>query len=355
MEIYDGLDFEILDESGAIIEDEDDALVVWDSPEAKYIDNTKLLNSLLDFLPPCFNIESDKELVFSIDYTAGTFVCEFKDQYCRIWTTSAVKPTYVIDLDGKTIGDLAGVITLLPGFDIHGFEGDDSSAFRIIPGTISDGLVYAFTSNMWALFQAFALELAEMLGKIKEGLRQFAIPGATGVQQDYWGSFFDVARAVDESDVDYAQRIMMSIQLPKSNNIAMEMIIQKVLGHTVQVVDLGGIDGDTMLMNNAETLIHNPAWVLYNPGIVPAEPCTFGILLEDGIFETMSHQDFTNLKNLILAVKQSGTRPKLIWRNSLGLVLLMNNVLRPINDPDWPVAVSREYYRGYYSMYLDTY
>ena len=80
----------------------------------------------------------------------------------------------------------------------------------------------------------------------------------------------------------------------------------------------------------------------------------FGVVLnQEGAATTLRYADLLVLRDWIFAIKQAGTRPKLIWRG-LGPVMLMNNVDTPMHDTDWTMAnCSNQSFYGWSSMYLD--
>ena len=312
------------------------------------VNNTALLKSMLDFLPDCWNVNPQKEIVFTVTAATGIVKIEIQDMQLAVWHGSEIKPVCKIDLVGKTIAAVAAEICATPGLEVVGGSADKSSAGRLIYGTTTDGRVYAFTSTTWAIFQAFALELGELLASVKEALRHLSIPGATGIVQNYWGDYFACDRSPSELDNVYGQRILAQIKIPRSNNVAMEMFVKTVLGYSVVITDLGMADGTVLIMNNTGYTV-NSSNIIFKMGIAPAEPCTFAIALQDGVFLLKDEED--KLRELICEIKESGTRPKLFWKG-LGNTMIMNRTDTPMHDTGWILMIPRENYRGWYAKYL---
>jgi len=114
---------------------------------------------------------------------------------------------------------------------------------------------------------------------------------------------------------------------------------------------LGYSVGSFMLMNDTSTPIHDKDYYLWNIGMGPAEPCTFGIILQPGDFSAMTQEVFTDLRDLVYSNMEAGTRPKLIF-TEVPAMMLMNDITTPINDTDWPMAMTFQRYNQYFAMFI---
>jgi hypothetical protein len=107
--------------------------------------------------------------------------------------------------------------------------GDDQSS--------SADSLRVFQSNLWALLDAYAIEIDEADRQIVNGIAQLQIGTATGEILDYWGEFFGVPRNSNELDPEYRTRMIVEILRPKNNKIAIENAIEEVVGDRVELYE----------------------------------------------------------------------------------------------------------------------
>jgi P2-related tail formation protein len=97
---------------------------------------------------------------------------------------------------------------------------------------------YVYTSLLWAYLEAVSVELASAKRAIVEMLEQMSIRGARDFWLDYWGKdHFGVPREDEETDEDYAVRIIVEILRPRGNNKAIDLILVETFGLDFDTVD----------------------------------------------------------------------------------------------------------------------
>lgn len=65
-------------------------------------------------------------------------------------------------------------------------------------------------------------------------------PGAAGAFLDEWGRWLQVPRYLNESDADYAKRIVSEAMAPSTTNLGMAQLLENMLGVEVIVQDANG-------------------------------------------------------------------------------------------------------------------
>lgn len=96
----------------------------------------------------------------------------------------------------------------------------------------------AHNSLLWALFDAYALELDIAATAATAAPDQMAPQTAEGFWLDELGRYYGVPRLPDEADTLYAPRIVEEVLRPKSNNLAMAAIIEATTGQPTTVTDV---------------------------------------------------------------------------------------------------------------------
>ncbi len=275
---------------------------------------------MLDYLPPCFNMDPLKELAFVISSPTQQILFTIEGFFFQLWVGGSFTPALSVDLRFYTIGDLVSMLNGLSlDLEVTEVAFSDKSALRLLPtANDSSGRVYIFTNTTWALMGAMALELMDAQVALRECIRQMTIVGATGIIQDYWGSFANVLRNAGEDDTLYGQRVLVEVKAPKTNNMALEIIINIVMGVDVSVIDLGVVSAlNVMYMNDISTPIQNPSYCLWDYS-TPAMyfSSSFGVVLNGMTIEDLSSEQLSQLEGLLLDYKAAGISPAIVWKGS---------------------------------------
>lgn len=117
---------------------------------------------------------------------------------------------------------------LASGALLEGSGNDDSSEHDQLK---------VFQSNLWALLDAYSVEIDAADRQIVEGIAQLYIGTASDEILDYWCEFFGVVRNQGESDPDYRARTIAEVLRPKSNKIAIENSISEIVGDRVELYE----------------------------------------------------------------------------------------------------------------------
>lgn len=149
-----------------------------------------------------------------------------------------------VDLESVTVDELASALSTA-GCDVLYQNPDLSSrlAAILIDGegreSVSNGdHLYAYSSLVWAIMDAYAVELetAERDG-IDGGLRQAYMHTAEGDWLDYWGEYFGIPRDDGELDAPYLRRIVVEVLRPRNNAIAIEAAVEDIIGRQVMLFE----------------------------------------------------------------------------------------------------------------------
>lgn len=140
-----------------------------------------------------------------------------------------------------TIAQLADALQA-DGFELP-FENPDMGsrgAFTLLRGTKSQGEtngdhLLAYTSLLWALYDAFGAELDEQSEQVIQALRQMVLPDAEGFWLDVWGTLYGVARYPSETDGHFAERIPDEVFRLRVNAHAIEQVILDLTGYNVRI------------------------------------------------------------------------------------------------------------------------
>lgn len=146
------------------------------------------------------------------------------------------------DLRRMTVGELVEQIEASGGF--VSFVDDDFRgrlAATLLPGRQSAPggstlAVYAYDSLLWAILDAYSVELEAASTEIDKVAAALAIPTAEGDWLDFWGDYFGVARG-NRGDVAYRAHIVAEATAERSNPIAIERAIFKATGRQVEIYE----------------------------------------------------------------------------------------------------------------------
>ncbi len=312
-----------------------------------------ILTKLLNFLPTCFNIKPEQVSVFTLAYddSKGKLEYTVEDNVFSCKTFSSFTNDLEIDLEGLTISDLVEKINTRYNYSATLHSMGSASAMRLAEINGSTGSrVYAFTSNTWAIFKTLALELKDVKKMITETLKQMSIQGSTDYITDYWCEFLNSFRKADETDISFAVRTVNNIGSPRSNNVALEIILEEYYGYSIDVIDLIFEQTSIMYMNDTNTPMHNQNYPIANSDSIEKEPGTFALIFPDNTISNWETEDIDELRALIYAVKAAGTRCKVLWSDLPDDPwMYMNDTDTPFHDSDFilPYTKSSEYFSIY--------
>ena len=98
-------------------------------------------------------------------------------------------------------------------------------------------LLSIFTSTLWAIMDAYAVELDAANTNIDEAIADLYINSATGEMLDIWGEYFADPRQIGESDAAYSQRIIVDTLRPKSNKYALINAAKAIFGSKIDIYE----------------------------------------------------------------------------------------------------------------------
>ena len=284
-----------------------------------------ILTRLLDFLPTYFNTDPLIQLGISLSHSdpAARMTFSVKNNVISACRFGVFVNDFEISLAGKTLSEVATEINAVSNYtattpDIMAAE---RALCLVDTENQVDGLAHAFTNPMWAFFKALAMELKEAKDAELEMLRHMSVPGATGIGLNYWGEYFDNTRIPGETDVVFGQRVIDEIKRPKSNNVAMEIILQAYYGFKIDVVDLDYESASVMLMNNTPTPVHNTSYPIFDSTSLAFIPAVFGLIFPDDRADTWTAAQLQELRELVYQIKATGMQPLLAWINDSNVMV----------------------------------
>lgn len=211
-----------------------------------------------------FDKSPDAETAFRVSRGEVDFTWVIFD---GVMTLDVPSKTYRYDLSKYTVGSLINrlkVDRFVVDYDTSRLFG--RSAMVLIDssgGSVqSNGdKVMGYTSILWALYSAYALELKRAKLQVAQALRQMIIWQSEGEWTDVWGKLFGVGRDSDEIDADYATRIPKEAFRIRVNKIAIEVAIRDLTGRKVFIeetwpdmfrLDVSTLSGDYRFPNDSQ-------------------------------------------------------------------------------------------------------
>lgn len=144
-------------------------------------------------------------------------------------------------LANKTVGALADELRV-DGHEIAFENADlaDRGAHVLIAGagdqSASNGdHIQAYTSLMWCLFDAYAVEVDAARYQVGQALRQMVMTQAEGEWLDVWATLYGVPRRADETDAELQARIPKEVFRLRVNGLAIEQAVTDVAGESVTI------------------------------------------------------------------------------------------------------------------------
>lgn len=312
------------------------------------------LTRLLNFLPSCFNIDPQQIAVFSVTYDDPNTMMEYtvRDNVLSARAFSSMANDFEIELEGKTIQQVADEIKIHHHYTTTVYSSGGKSALRLVEVEGSrESMVYAFTSPTWAVFKAMAMELKTAHSMMQEALRHMSVQGSTGYITDYWCEFLNNKRKLNETDIVFGLRAIEEIKLPKSNNVAMEVILQQHYGFEIKVIDLIFTQTARMAMNDITTPMHSRLFPIADASSIEKEPGVFGLIFPDNTISTWDSVKVNELRTLVHKIKAEGTRGKCFWRDLADTPwMLMNNVPTPVHDTGFILPYTKK--TEFFTLYL---
>lgn len=210
----------------------------------------KLTQRLIGYLNRVFDKGPGEVLALRLRYDGTGMTWRVAD---GVLTTSVIGGTgsaLSVNLSGYTVADLCVLLSSQPGYsveyqDMSTFTG--RSALVLLDGSgdqdKSNGdHLYGFTSVLWAYMDAVASELTLLKASISEAILQMSAKTASDEWVDEHGTFYKVARGINESDSIYAARIVSEVVKARGNNVAISQAIKTaVLADRVLVADYDSI------------------------------------------------------------------------------------------------------------------
>lgn len=203
-----------------------------------------LTRALLGNLHRVFDKDPEAQLALRLSYD-GSMQWRVEDGVLSTTVLGGSGSPLSIDLNGYTLSALATWLAQQSGYAVPYLNADlaDLSALILLDaeGDISQSNgdhLYAYTSLLYAVMEANAWDLKDAQAAIQAMLQQMDINSASGFWLRQWGSRFGVLPLPNEPDNSYGPRIVPEVLRVKSNNRALEQIVQEQTGYAVQIVDI---------------------------------------------------------------------------------------------------------------------
>lgn len=186
---------------------------------------------------PVFDKDPKAALALRVRHPAG-LVLQVAGGVLRLTSDGAVVD---YNLSDKTIGELAGQLRD-DGYGVV-FENPelaDRSAHILLAGTHNqdqsngDNLT-GYTSLLWALFGAYAVELDAAKQQVGDAIRQMVFTQAEGEWLDEWAGLYGVPRSQGEVDEALQVRLPEEVLRVRVNGLAIEQTINNLTGRSVEI------------------------------------------------------------------------------------------------------------------------
>ena len=220
-------------------------------------DRDSILKRLLSYLYASFDKNPVKILALRIGHPDGLKWQVF-NRAIHLWAYSG---SYIgtISLVGITMDGLAErliVAGCTVSYQNPAVSGRDADALIDAQGyewSSNGDHVYCYDSDLWALLDAFAIELERARDTVDAALLQAHLETSEGQWLDFWGGFFGIPRLVAEADRDYLIRMIVEVLRPRNNAMAIEQNVYLAEGVRVSLFepwmrlfawDVSEFDGD---------------------------------------------------------------------------------------------------------------
>lgn len=203
----------------------------------------QLTKKLLSFLNRVFDKDPRRFLALRLSYS-GPMTWEVRDAV--LTTNVGGDDGLSVDLTQYTIAELVDFLSGQPGYVVPFAAPPELASLGArclldgegdIEKSNGDHL-YGYESALWAVLEAYALELGRAARAIAEMLKQMSTTTASDVWLDELGGYYGIPRAAGEADAQYGPRIIAEVLRPRANNIAIENAIRIYTGQSAKVTDV---------------------------------------------------------------------------------------------------------------------
>lgn len=200
-----------------------------------------MIERLLASLYSAFDKDPHPHIVLRVRHPDGV-AWRVADRVLSV-STEAGAPLAVIDLHGKKLGQVAEqlqgagcqIVYLNPEFAQR--AGDVLLDGRGRQSQSNGDALSAFSSVLWSLLDAFALELQAADDGVASALRQLYLGTAEGEFLEVWGDYFGLLRLAGESDEQYRVRIITETLRPRVTKLAIERAVRDSTGNDVELYE----------------------------------------------------------------------------------------------------------------------
>lgn len=209
-----------------------------------------LTHKLVGYLNRVFDRDPKPALALRLRYAGASMRWKVSDGVLTTTVTGGAGAALSIDLSTHTVASLAALLAAQTGYSVP--YQDTGALAGLSALVLLDGEgdqdksngdhLRGYTSVLWACLDAVANELTLVRAAIAEALLQMSARTAEGGWVDEHGSYYNVVRAIGESDVAYASRIVAEVIKARGNNVAMgEAIKTAVHADDVAVKDYASV------------------------------------------------------------------------------------------------------------------
>ena len=95
--------------------------------------------------------------------------------------------------------------------------------------------LWVYTSLLWVVLDAFALELERVQVQIPNAIREIDYYDSDSQFTDYWSNWWGIPRILGESDLAFKDRTIYEITRPKNNPYCMEVTLKHMFGEYFRI------------------------------------------------------------------------------------------------------------------------
>lgn len=312
----------------------------------------KLTAKLLAFLHRIF--EKDPKSILAIQFSYdGEMNWSVADGTLTTTVSGGSGVPLSIDLSQYTIGDLAAHINAQPGYSVTQVTTEFSArqARMLLDSQGVQGeAIFGYTSMLWALIDAIASELTAAKQSIEAMPLQMVISTANDDWLEEWGTRFGIPRNEGEPSSTYAARLAAWIFRVKSNNLALEQIIEEQTGYTVEIIDIDWVFNKSMLHDRLGINDFAPGtppdggYPYYGP-ILNDNPlnCAFAVLIGVPDVGQIAAENVEYIRSIVRQYRAAGTVGK--YFGPAGYFLRTNTSGETDNDLVYLVGPKTPSYR----------
>jgi hypothetical protein len=181
-----------------------------------------------------FDLDPEGVIALRINHPGG-LLWQISDDVLTVWIGEAEGVSF--DL-GVSINALTLSLTAA-GVQVAYVNGDVSgrSAGCLVSGRgggANDRLV-AYQSNLWALLDAYGVEIRGAEVNLSGALEQLQMSTSEGEFLDFWGEFFAVPRLAGEGDPAYYERMKSEVLRFRNNAFAIQKTVRDLTGAIVSL------------------------------------------------------------------------------------------------------------------------